>query len=149
MDSELEMGPVLLAGLLPVLPGCLARDQRGSRWRPQGLLPHVGLLAEGLSLCSWIICIHGGGRAQACVSPLGVCTCAQMETDPTLPPQDAFAEPGAWESSVGLQTPDQARCPTQRRGLTLQLGGDALSSLPLCVSPTLSFPMHSQPRPKS
>ena len=49
---------------------------------------------------------------------------------------------------MGLQTPEQARCPTQRRGLTLQLGGDALSSLPLSVSaPRSPFPCTPSPDP--
>lgn len=62
---------------------------------PAGASVQVGLLAEGLSLCSWFICTHGGRCARACASALGVCTCVQMETDPTLPTQDAFAELGA------------------------------------------------------
>lgn len=91
MDPELESrSPVLLAGLL-LSSGCLAREPRGSRCRLQGLLPQVGLLGEGLCLCSWFMCIHGRVRLHW--------VCARvfrwMETDPTLPTRDAFAEPGA------------------------------------------------------
>lgn len=91
MDPELESGsPVLLAGLL-LSSECLAGEPGGSRCPLQGLLPQVGLLGEGLCLCFWFMGMRGGGRAQACASALGV----QMETDPTLPTRDAFAEPGA------------------------------------------------------
>lgn len=60
MGPELESGsPVLLAGLL-LSSGCPAREPRGSRCRLQGLLPQVGLLGQGLCLCSWFMGIHGG-----------------------------------------------------------------------------------------